>query len=202
MILNIAKEVLRIEASAVKKLISRIDESFIKAVDILFSCKGRVIVTGIGKSGWIGNKIAATFSSTGTPAFFLHPAEGMHGDLGMVTKDDIVLAISNSGETSEINDLLPVIKRLGVQLISLTGNLSSILEKESNVVLDVSVNKEACPLGLAPTASTTAALAMGDALAISLLKRRGFKKEDFALVHPGGQLGKRLILKVENLMHT
>jgi len=201
MILNTAREVLRIEADAISKLITRLDESFVKAVDILFSCKGRVIVTGIGKSGWIGNKIAATFASTGTPAFFLHPAEGSHGDIGMVVKDDVVLAISNSGETREINELLPLIKRLGVQLISITGNLNSLLAKESDVVLNVRVEKEACPLGLVPTASTTASLAMGDALAISLLKRRGFKKEDYALFHPGGQLGKKLLLKVENLMH-
>ncbi|OGL45752.1 MAG: D-arabinose 5-phosphate isomerase, partial [Candidatus Schekmanbacteria bacterium RBG_16_38_11] len=175
--------------------------SFIKAVDILFYCRGRVVVTGIGKSGWIGNKIAATFASTGTPAFFLHPAEGGHGDIGMVMKNDVMLAISNSGETREINDLLPPIKRLGIKLISMTGNLKSLLAKESDVTLDVRVDKEACPLGLAPTASTTAALAMGDALAISLLKKRGFKKEDYAFFHPGGQLGKKLLLKVDHLMH-
>src|SRR3989338_979360 len=201
MILKTAKNVLKIEADAIKKLITRLDDSFINAVDILYSCKGRVIVTGIGKSGWIGNKIAATFASTGTPSFFLHPAEVSHGDLGMVVKDDVVLAISNSGETKEINEILPIIKRLGVKLISFTGNLNSLLAKESDVTLDVRVDKEACPLGLAPTASTTAALAMGDALAISLLKKRGFKKENFALFHPGGQLGKKLLLKVENLMH-
>ena len=201
MILNTAKNVLRIEANSIKKLITRLDESFVDAVDILYSCKGRVIVTGMGKSGWIGNKIAATFASTGTPSFFLHPAEGSHGDLGMVVKDDVVLAISNSGETKEINEILPIIKRLGVKLISITGNLHSLLAKESDVILDGRIDKEACPLGLAPTASTTVALALGDALAISLLKKRGFKKEDFALFHPGGQLGKKLLLKVENLMH-
>lgn len=199
--LKTAKNVLKIEANAIKKLITRLDESFINAVDILYSCKGRVIVTGMGKSGWIGNKIAATFASTGTPSFFLHPAEGSHGDLGMVVKDDVVLAISNSGETKEINEILPIIKRLGVKLISITGNLHSLLAKESDVILDGRIDKEACPLGLAPTASTTVALALGDALAISLLKKRGFKKEDFALFHPGGQLGKKLLLKVENLMH-
>jgi len=201
MVLKTAKEVLKIEANAISKLIKRLDESFIKAVDILFYCRGRVVVTGIGKSGWIGNKIAATFASTGTPAFFLHPAEGGHGDIGMVMKNDVMLAISNSGETREINDLLPPIKRLGIKLISMTGNLKSLLAKESDVTLDVRVDKEACPLGLAPTASTTAALAMGDALAISLLKKRGFKKEDYAFFHPGGQLGKKLLLKVEHLMH-
>ncbi|OGL43343.1 MAG: D-arabinose 5-phosphate isomerase [Candidatus Schekmanbacteria bacterium GWA2_38_11] len=201
MVLKTAKEVLKIEANAISKLIKRLDESFIKAVDILFYCRGRVVVTGIGKSGWIGNKIAATFASTGTPAFFLHPAEGGHGDIGMVMKNDVMLAISNSGETREINDLLPPIKRLGIKLISMTGNLKSLLAKESDVTLDVRVDKEACPLGLAPTASTTAALAMGDALAISLLKKRGFKKEDYAFFHPGGQLGKKLLLKVDHLMH-
>ena len=201
MILNTAKNVLKIEADSIKKLITRLDESFVNAVDALYSCKGRVIVTGMGKSGWIGNKIAATFASTGTPSFFLHPAEGSHGDLGMVVKDDVVLAISNSGETKEINEILPIIKRLGVKLISITGNLHSLLAKESDVSLDGRIDKEACPLGLAPTASTTVALALGDALAISLLKKRGFKKEEFALFHPGGQLGKKLLLKVENLIH-
>lgn len=201
MVIKIAKEVLRIEANAISKLVNRIDESFVKAVDILFTCRGRVIVTGIGKSGWIGNKIAATFASTGTPAFFLHPAEGGHGDIGMVMKNDVMLAISNSGETREINELLPLIKRLGIKLISMTGNKNSLLAKESDVTLDVRVDKEACPLGLAPTASTTAALAMGDALAISLLKKKGFKRDDYAFFHPGGQLGKKLLLKVENLMH-
>ena len=201
MILKTAKNVLKIEADSIKKLITRLDESFVNAVDALYSCKGRVIVTGMGKSGWIGNKIAATFASTGTPSFFLHPAEGSHGDLGMVVKDDVVLAISNSGETKEINEILPIIKRLGVKLISITGNLHSLLAKESDVTLDGRIDKEACPLGLAPTASTTVALALGDALAISLLKKRGFKKEEFALFHPGGQLGKKLLLKVENLIH-
>ena len=201
MILNTAKNVLKIEADSIKKLITRLDESFVNAVDTLYSCKGRVIVTGMGKSGWIGNKIAATFASTGTPSFFLHPAEGSHGDLGMVVKDDVVLAISNSGETKEINEILQIIKRLGVKLISITGNLHSLLAKESDVTLDGRIDKEACPLGLAPTASTTVALALGDALAISLLKKRGFKKEEFALFHPGGQLGKKLLLKVENLIH-
>src|SRR3972149_8300018 len=201
MILKTAKNVLKIEADSIKKLITRLDESFVNAVDTLYSCKGRVIVTGMGKSGWIGNKIAATFASTGTPSFFLHPAEGSHGDLGMVVKDDVVLAISNSGETKEINEILPIIKRLGVKLISITGNLHSLLAKESDVTLDGRIDKEACPLGLAPTASTTVALALGDALAISLLKKRGFKKEEFALFHPGGQLGKKLLLKVENLIH-
>ncbi|RMF96254.1 MAG: KpsF/GutQ family sugar-phosphate isomerase [Candidatus Schekmanbacteria bacterium] len=182
-------------------LIDRIDDSFTKAVEIIYKCKGRVVVTGMGKSGWIGNKIAATLASTGTPAFFLHPAEGMHGDIGMITKEDVVLALSNSGETKELNEIIPVIKRLGIDLISLTGNENSALAKASTVVINTGVKREACPLGLAPTASTTAALAMGDAIAIALLEKRGFKKEDFAMLHPGGSLGKKLILRVKDLMH-
>jgi arabinose-5-phosphate isomerase len=197
-----AKRVLKIEAEAILGLIPRLDERFTQAVRLLFECQGRVILTGMGKSGFIANKIAATLASTGTPAFFLHPAEGIHGDLGMVVKGDVVVAISNSGETAEIVSLLPSMKRLGVKLISLVGNVNSTLGKMSDICLDVSVAEEACPLGLAPTASTTAALAMGDALAIVLLQARGFKKEDFALFHPGGALGRRLLIKVKDLMHV
>ncbi len=195
-----AKEILKIEAEAIENLIKRLDEKFARAVEIIFDCRGRVIVTGIGKSGLIGKKIAATFASTGTPALFLHSAEGVHGDLGMMVRGDVMIAISQSGATEEINLLLPAVKRLGIKLISLTGEANSVLAENSDVMLDVSVPKEACPFGLAPTASTTAALALGDALAVCLLERRGFKKEDFALFHPGGSLGKKL-LKVSDLMH-
>ncbi len=193
---------LRIEADAIAALIDRIDERFERAVDLVLNCSGRVVVSGMGKSGLIGKKIASTFASTGTPALFLHPAEGVHGDLGMVTRGDLVIAISNSGETEEIARMLPSFKRLGIKLIALTGNNSSTLARNSDVVLDVGVSEEACPLGLAPTASTTATLAMGDALAVALLDKRGFKKEDFACFHPGGSLGKRLLLHVRDLMHT
>jgi len=202
MSLEEAKKVLRIEADAISSLIDKIDENFLKAIDILLSCKGRVVVTGMGKSGIIGKKIAATLASTGTPALFLHPAEGVHGDLGMITKGDVLLAISNSGETEELNKILPIIKRLDVKLISMTGGMNSTLAKASDVVLDVGVKEEACPLGLIPTASTTAALAMGDALSVTLLEMKGFKEEDFAFFHPGGSLGKRLFLKVGDLMHS
>ncbi len=197
-----AKRVLRIEADAVAALIDRIDASFEQAVDMVLDSKGRVVVTGMGKSGQIGKKIAATLASTGTPALFLHPAEGVHGDLGMVMRGDVVIALSNSGETEEIARMLPSLKRLGIQIIALTGNKESTLAKNSDVVLDVGVKEEACPLGLAPTASTTAALAMGDALAVALLDKRGFRPEDFACFHPGGALGKRLLLRVRDLMHT
>ncbi len=197
-----AKRVLRIEADAVAALIERIDEQFERAVEIILSNKGRVVVTGMGKSGLIGKKIAATLASTGTPALFLHPAEGIHGDLGMVTRGDTVIALSNSGETEEIARMLPSLKRLGIRIISLTGNPESTLAKNSDVVINVGVKEEACPLGLAPTASTTATLAMGDALAVALLDKRGFKEEDFACFHPGGALGKRLLLRVRDLMHT
>ncbi|RMD55603.1 MAG: KpsF/GutQ family sugar-phosphate isomerase, partial [Nitrospirae bacterium] len=197
-----AKEALRIEAEAVYALIDRIDERFVRAVEIIASCRGRVVVTGMGKSGLIGKKIAATLASIGTPSIFLHPAEGSHGDLGMVSKGDVVIAISNSGETAEIVSILPILKMLDVKIIGLTGNTSSTLAKASTVVLDVSVEKEACPIGIVPTASTTATLAMGDALSVALEIRRGFKKEDFAFFHPGGSLGRRLILRVADLMHT
>ena len=201
-ILEQAKRVLRIEAEAVSSLIGRLDEKFIQAVETLYACKGRVVLTGMGKSGFIAKKIAATFASTGTPALFLHPAEGVHGDLGMVVRGDVVLAVSNSGETPELLELLPYIKRFGVKLISLVGDPNSALARESDVSLDVSVKEEACPMNLAPTASTTAALAMGDALAVALLEKRGFKAEDFAILHPGGALGRRLLLKVSDLMHV
>ncbi|MCK5286358.1 MAG: KpsF/GutQ family sugar-phosphate isomerase [Thermodesulfovibrionia bacterium] len=196
-----AKKVLRIEAEAITALIDRIDNNLVKALDIIYSCPGRVVVTGMGKSGLIGKKLAATLASTGTPAIFLHPAEGGHGDIGMVSKGDVVIAISNSGETDEIITILPVLKRLDIKLISFTGSLTSTLAKISDVVLDVSVKEEACPMGLVPTASTTAALAMGDALAVALLSKRGFSEEDFAFFHPGGNLGRRLLLTAGELMH-
>jgi len=197
-----AKKVLKIESDAINALIDKVDDNLIEAVDIIYSCTGRVVVTGMGKSGLIGKKIAATLASTGTPALFLHPAEGGHGDIGVVTKGDVVIAISNSGETEEIIDILPILQRLNIRLISMTGNLNSTLAKASDVVLDVSVKEEACPMGLVPTASTTAALAMGDALAVTLLSKRGFKEEDFAFFHPGGSLGKKLLIKVKDLIHT
>lgn len=201
MVIEQAKRVLKIEAEAVSALAERIDDSFVKAVDLICSCKGKVVVTGVGKSGLIGQKIASTLASTGTPSFFMHPAEGIHGDLGMLSRDDVVIAISNSGESDEVSQILTVVKRMGLPLIAITGNLSSTLAKAGDSLLDISVKEEACPLGLAPTASTTATLAMGDALAVAALDKRGFKKEDFALLHPGGTLGKRLLLRVSDLMH-
>jgi len=195
-----AREVLRIESEAIFSLIKRLDRGFQKAVDMLYSCRGRIVVTGMGKGGIIGQKISATLSSIGRPSLWLHPAEAIHGDLGRVIKGDVVLAISNSGETEEILRLLPTIKKIGARLISLTGNLKSTLAKNSDITLDVSVREEACPLGLVPTASTTAMLAMGDALAIAVLEKKGFKKEEFAFYHPGGKLGKRLLLKVKDIM--
>jgi arabinose-5-phosphate isomerase len=183
-------------------LADRIDEHFSRAVALVLACPGRVVITGMGKSGLICQKIAATMASTGTPALFLHPAEGIHGDLGMVMKGDVVIAVSNSGETEEIVRILPVIKRMGLPLVAMSGNRNSTLARAGDVFLDISVKEEACPLGLAPTASTTATLALGDALAVALLVQRGFKEEDFALFHPGGALGKRLLLRVEDLMHT
>lgn len=200
MYLKEAKRVLKIEAEAIRFLSGRLDSEFNKAIELLGKCKGRVIVTGMGKGGIIGQKISATLSSTGTPSLFLHSAEAIHGDLGRVTKDDVVLAISNSGETQEVIKLLPLIKKIGASLIALTGNLKSTLAKYSDVVLDVFVKKEACPMGLAPTASTTATLAMGDAIAVCLLKKKGFKESDFAFYHPGGMLGKKLLLKAEDIM--
>ncbi len=194
------KRVLEIEARAVRDLISRLDGQFARAVTFLYECRGKVIISGMGKSGLIGQKIAATLASTGTPSFFLHPAEGVHGDLGMLAKQDALIAISNSGETQEVLQLLPFVKRLNVPVVALTGSMTSTLAKNSDVTLDVSVNEEACPLGLAPTASTTATLAMGDALAVALLQKRGFKQDDFAQFHPGGTLGRRLLVKVRDLM--
>lgn len=202
MLLETAKEVIKTELHAVEELLNRIDKSFEDACNILFECKGKVIVTGIGKSGIIGQKIAATLASTGTPSFFMHPAEGLHGDLGVISKKDVVIAISNSGTSEEIVKLLPILKRLGVKIVVMTGKKRSILAKAGDVVLDISVKKEACPFNLAPTASTTVTLVLGDALAVCLIKKRGFSEEDFALRHPGGALGKRLILKVSDLMHT
>jgi arabinose-5-phosphate isomerase len=191
-----------LERQAIEDLASHIDEHFCRACDILLRCKGRVIVVGMGKSGHIANKIAATLASTGTPAFFVHPAEASHGDMGMITNQDTVLALSNSGTTSEILTLLPLIKHLGVPLVSMTGDIDSALAAAAEVNLDVTVEQEACPLNLAPTSSTTAALVMGDALAIALLEQRGFTAEDFAFSHPGGALGRRLLLKVENVMRS
>ncbi len=196
-----AKDVLKIEAEAIQSLIDRLDNNFLDAIDIIIASTGKVVVTGIGKSGLIAKKIASTFASTGTPSLFLHPAEGVHGDLGVLVKDDVLIALSNSGETNELLSMLPLVKRMGIKLISITGNVKSTLAKAGDVVIDLRIKEEACPLGLAPTASTTAALAMGDALAVSLLLKRGFKEEDFALLHPAGSLGRRL-LRVSDLMHT
>lgn len=193
---------LRIETAAVTALIGRIDDTFATAVDLLQETTGKVVVTGMGKSGLIGQKIAATMASTGTPAIFLHPADGLHGDLGIITRDDLVIAISNSGETAELLSILPSLKRLAVPIIALTGRAGSTLGRAAEVVLDISVAEEACPLGLAPTASTTATLAMGDALAVALLDRKGFREEDFALSHPGGALGRRLLMRVKDGMHS
>jgi arabinose-5-phosphate isomerase len=200
-LIRLGRAVIATETEALVKLNERIDENFVQACLYMLDCKGRVVVLGMGKSGHIGNKIAATLASTGTPAFFIHPGEASHGDLGMIKDDDVVIALSNSGETDEIITLLPVIKRLGVPLISMSGNKKSSLARTASVNIDVSVEKEACPLGLAPTASTTAALAMGDALAIALLEARGFGAEDFAIAHPGGMLGRRLLLHVSDIMH-
>ncbi len=197
-----AKEVLRIEAEAVNRIAACLDESFIQVVDLILGCAGRVVVTGMGKSGLIGRKIAATLASTGTPSFFLHPGEGVHGDLGMVTSSDIVITISSSGQVEEVLAILPTLKILGTPIVSMTGNRESSLAQNSDYVLEVKVEREACPLGLAPTASTTATLALGDALAVVLLNARNFQAEDFALYHPGGSLGRKLLLTVEKLMHT
>lgn len=201
-IIEEAKRVLKVESDSILDLAERIDENFSRAVEILYRCKGRVVVMGMGKSGLVGRKIASTFASTGTPSFFLHPAEGLNGDFGMLAREDVVIAISNSGETRELMEVLPLIKRYGNLLITLTGNLKSALAKAGDVILNIHVKEEACPLGLAPTASTTATLALGDALAVTLMEMKGFQEEDFALLHPGGTLGKRLLLKVEDLMHV
>lgn len=195
-----AREVLKIESDAIKRLSSRIGRDFEKAVDMIFSSKGRVVVTGMGKAGIVGQKISATLASTGTPSLWLHSAEAIHGDLGRVRKEDIVIVLSNSGETEEIVKLIPYIKKIGAKLIAVTGNMRSTLAKNSDAILDVSIEEEACPLRLAPMASTTTMLAMGDALCAALMDKRGFKKSDFAFLHPGGDLGKRLLLKVEDIM--
>ncbi len=200
--LDAGRRVLDIEARAVQALVQRLDAGFSEAVDLLYDCKGKVVVSGMGKSGLIGQKIAATLASTGTPSFFLHPAEGLHGDLGMLARGDVLIAISNSGETQEILQLLPFMERRGIPVMAIVGRMSSTLAKNSTVALDVSVAEEACPMGLAPTASTTATLAMGDALAVALLEKRGFKEQDFAQFHPGGTLGRRLLVKVRDVMHV
>ncbi|MFC1590587.1 SIS domain-containing protein [Candidatus Omnitrophota bacterium] len=197
-----AKKVLKIERDAISSLIGRIDGGFKRTVDAIYRIKGRVIVTGMGKPGFIAQKISATLSSTGTPSLYLHPAEALHGDLGRVTKEDCIIALSNSGETEEVVRLLPIIKKIGALLVAMVGNPKSTLAKNSDFALNTSVKKEACPLGLAPTTSTTAMLAMGDALSIALLKKKGFREKDFALFHPGGILGKRLILKVSDIMRS
>ena len=197
-----ARRTVHLELEAIQALLERINADFVRACELLLACKGRVVVVGMGKSGHIGNKIAATLASTGTPAFFVHPAEASHGDMGMITRDDVVLALSNSGSTAEIITLLPLIKRLGITLISMTGNPYSPLAQAAEANLDARVEHEACPLNLAPTSSTTASLVLGDALAIALLEARGFTAEDFAFSHPGGALGRRLLLKVENVMHA
>ncbi|MDR5868394.1 KpsF/GutQ family sugar-phosphate isomerase [Halomonas koreensis] len=197
-----AERTLRLEQQAIGALVERLDGDFERACELILACRGRVVVTGMGKSGHIGGKIAATLASTGTPAFFVHPGEASHGDLGMITPGDVVLALSNSGETAEVTALLPLLKRLGTPLISLTGRPGSTLARHAEAHLDAGVEREACPLDLAPTSSTTAALALGDALAVALLESRGFTAEDFALSHPGGSLGKRLLLTVADLMHS
>ncbi len=201
-ILEQGREVIRIEQEALRQVADRLDARFVDAVQLLFDTGGRVIVTGMGKSGVIARKLASTLASTGTPSIYLHAAEGVHGDLGMITRDDVVIALSHSGETEELVRLLPAFQRLGTNLIAITGTLNSTLAHRADIVLDVSIGEEACPLGLAPTASTTAMLAMGDALAIALLEKRGFQEEDYALLHPGGSLGNKLLLTVNDLMHT
>jgi len=200
MLKKIAKQVLKIEADSIRQLISRIDKDFEKAVGLMYACKGRVVVTGMGKAGIIGQKISATLASTGTPSLWLHSAEAIHGDFGRVKKEDVVMVISNSGETEEVVNLVPLIKKIGSGLIAITGNKKSNLAKNSDAMLDVSIKEEACPLGLAPMASTTSMLAMGDALCAALMDKRKFKKSDFAFLHPGGSLGKQLLLRVEDIM--
>ena len=196
-----AQDVLRMEAEAILELVPRIDENFAAAVKLILECEGRTVITGMGKSGLIGRKMAATLASTGTPSFYLHPAEGIHGDLGMVTAADVVIALSNSGETGEVLNILPSLRRIGAKIIAMVGNANSTLGKNADVVLAVGVSKEACPLGLAPTSSTTAALAYGDALALALLKKHNFTASQFAIFHPGGSLGRKLLLTVGNIMH-
>lgn len=199
--IDVANRVLDIESAAIKNLKGTLNKSFIEACEACGNCKGKIIVMGLGKSGHIADKIAATFASTGTPAFFIHPSEAIHGDLGMIDKEDVVLILSNSGETEEIVSLIPIIKKMGITIIALTGNKKSKLSNEANIHLNVEVKEEACPMNLAPTASTTAALAMGDAIAVALLEKKGFTKEDFAKSHPGGSLGKKLLLSLGDIMH-
>jgi arabinose-5-phosphate isomerase len=201
-LLELGREVLRIEANAVLSLVDRLGPSFVDALRLILACRGRVVVSGMGKSGHIGRKIAATMASTGTPTFFVHPAEASHGDLGMITPDDVVIALSNSGESAELVAIVPLLKRHGTRMIAITGVSTSTLAKLADVHLDGAVEKEACPLGLAPTSSTTAALALGDALAVALLQARGFSAQDFARSHPGGKLGRRLLVRVSDVMHT
>ena len=196
-----AQDVLRMEAEAILELVPRVDANFAAAISLILECPGRTVITGMGKSGIIGRKMAATFASTGTPSFYLHPAEGIHGDLGMVTAADVVIALSNSGETGEILNILPSLRRIGAKIIAMVGNANSTLAKNADVVLDVGVEKEACPLGLAPTSSTTATLAYGDAIALALLQKRNFTASQFAVFHPGGSLGRKLLLTVGNIMH-
>jgi len=200
MIIKKAREVFDVEAKAIQSLKKRVGPDFKRAVNYICKCKGRIVVTGMGKGGIIGQKISATMSSLGTPSLWLHSAEAIHGDLGRVAKDDVVIVLSYSGETQEVKGLLPLLKKMGIKIISITGNTKSTLAKYSDIVLDISVKKEACPLGLAPTTSTTAMLAMGDALAVCASDKKSFKREDFAFFHPGGALGKRLLLKVEDIM--
>jgi arabinose-5-phosphate isomerase len=201
-VLKEAKKVLKTEADSVYKLINHIDRQFLLAVDTILATKGKVVITGIGKSGLVGQKIASTMTSTGTPAYYLHPSEGAHGDLGILGKDDVLIALSNSGESEEVLNIIPFVRRLGIKLIAIVGNRTSTLAKGADILIHVPVEKEACPFGLAPTASTTAELAIGDAIAVTLLLKRGFTKNDFAMFHPGGSLGKKLLTRVENLMHT
>ena len=196
-----AQKVLRMEADAILELLPRIDENFVAAVEMILECPGRTVITGMGKSGIIGRKMAATLASTGTPSFYLHPAEGIHGDLGMVTSADVVIALSNSGETGEVLNILPSLRRIGAKIVAMVGNANSTLAKNADVVLNVGISQEACPLGLAPTSSTTAALAYGDALALTLLEKRHFTASQFAIFHPGGSLGRKLLLTVGNIMH-
>jgi arabinose-5-phosphate isomerase len=199
---ELARDVINTEATAVASLVSRIDEAFVTACNLILKCRGRIVVLGMGKSGHIAGKIASTMASTGTPAFFVHAAEASHGDLGMITAEDVVLVLSNSGETDEVRQILPLLKRLGVSIIAMTGKPASTLASHADVHINIAVHSEACPLGLAPTSSTTAALVMGDALAVSLLEARGFTAEDFARSHPAGQLGKRLLLHIQDIMHS
>jgi len=199
---KLAQAVIETEAAAVTSLLDRIDERFVQACELMLACEGRIVVVGMGKSGHIASKIAATLASTGTPAFFVHPAEASHGDLGMLKAGDVALLLSNSGETDELNSIIPIFKRMGVDIVAMTGNPASTLAQHASVHIDVGVEKEACPLGLAPTSSTTAALVMGDALAVSLLDRRGFTREDFARSHPAGRLGRQLLLLINDVMHT